>query len=81
MNSTNEAARERRLRRAAARLDLVLEKSRCRTPEAPQWGTYGLVRVEAPGGHWRSRLLVAGDINHGFGLSLDDVEAALAEPA
>ena len=81
MNSTSGAARERRLRRTAARLGLSLTKAHSRNPEAPDYGTYGIVSAEAPGGHWRSRVLVVGDPPHGYGLSLDDVEAELVERA
>jgi hypothetical protein len=64
---------ENRLRRAADRQGFRLEKSRARDPRALTYGTYQLVQVTAPGGHWRSRELVAGDHNTGYGLNLDDV--------
>jgi hypothetical protein len=51
---------------------LLLKKSRCRTPDAMEYGTYMLVdaatNVQVAGGNWR-----------GFGLSFDDVEAWLAQ--
>jgi hypothetical protein len=72
---------ENHVRRAAARQGLVLAKSRTRNPRAYDYGTYGLVCVTAPGGHWRSRWLVAGDQNTDYGLTLDEVEEALAEYA
>jgi hypothetical protein len=73
---------ENRLRRAAARQGLRLQKSRARDPRAVTYGTYSLVKGPAPtsgGSNWRSRELVAGDQNTGYGLSLDDVARALNE--
>ena len=69
---------EIRVRRAAARQGLTVIKSRTRNPIHPDYGTYGLVLVTAPGGP-RSRLHIAGDSQAGFGLSLDDIEEVLAE--
>lgn len=74
MTTDDDAAfkvRENRIRRMAHRQGLILEKTRRRDPRAIDYGTYALVRAEAPGGHWRSRELVAG------GLGLDEVEAIL----
>ena len=65
---------ENRLRRAAARQGLRLEKSHARDPQALTHGTYCL--IEGPprnGDNWRSRLQVAGDPHTGYGLGLDDV--------
>jgi hypothetical protein len=86
-----ERNRERRLRRLAHRKGLHLHRSRTRTPQFPGFGTYGLSRCELYGaactapaadleaGHWRSHVLVAGDREHGHGLSLDDVERHLTD--
>jgi hypothetical protein len=74
-----EKSHENRVRRAAARQGLTLTKSRTRNPRADDYDTYGLVQATAPGGHWRSREVVAGDQNTGYGLSLDEVEQALSE--
>ena len=71
---------EARLRRMAQNLNLRLEKSRARHPESPTRGTYQL--VEGPpsdSANGRSRVLVAGDANMGYGLTLDEVHAFLAE--
>lgn len=75
-----DKVRENRLRRMAQRQGLRLEKSRRRDPRAYDFGTYCL--VEGPPrsrGNWRSRTLVAGDQNTGYGLTLDDVETILNE--
>jgi hypothetical protein len=53
-----------------------LERSRSRDPRAPGFGTYGLIEgppSSAGGDNWRGRVLVAGDQNTGFGLTLEDV--------
>jgi hypothetical protein len=65
--------REQRLRREASRQGLALRKSRCRTPEAMEYGTYMLVDLH-------TNVLVAGGQWRGFGLSLDDVRDYQAEP-
>jgi len=68
-----EKVRENRLRRAAERQGLRLEKSRRRDPNALDYGTYQLI-------HTYTRAVVhdAGrDHQQGFGLSLDDVEEFL----
>jgi len=67
-----EKVRENRLRRAAARQGLRLEKSRRRDPRALDYGTYQLVNPF-------NNTLVAGNLNQGYGLTLDDVERALNE--
>jgi hypothetical protein len=72
-------ALENRLRRASDRQGLRLEKSRARDPRALTYGTYQLVQVTAPGGHWRSRNLTAGDTNTGYGLDLHEVAQFLFE--
>lgn len=64
--------RERPLRRAASRQGLALAKSRSRTPEDPDCGTYCLYDPNA-------RFLIAGSHNTGFGLGLDEIEKALGE--
>lgn len=64
----------------AVRKNLRLEKSRARHPESPTRGTYQL--VEAPpsdSANGRGRVLVAGDANTGYGLTLDEVHAFLLE--
>ncbi|WP_457068086.1 hypothetical protein [Mycobacteroides abscessus] len=64
---TTSRAAEQRVRRAAKRAGLALEKSRTRNPAASDYGTYGLVRVTNS-----SRELVAGDSHTGYGLSLGE---------
>lgn len=65
---------ENRLRRAAERQGLRLEKSRFRDPYALTYGTYALIEGPARAGdNWRSRVQVAGDPNTGYGLNLRDV--------
>jgi hypothetical protein len=73
----NIRSRETRLRRAAQRQGLRLEKSRARDPRSLTYGTYQLVNVENDTGHWRSRQLVAASTSAGYGLSLDDIEREL----
>ena len=70
-------AREARLRRAARRHGLVLERCRIRNPHAPGFGTYALTKVIGIGNN-RRVLLVAGD-DTGYGLTLDAVEDHLTE--
>jgi hypothetical protein len=62
--------RENRLRRMADRQGLRLEKSRRRDPQALTFGTYRLVDLF-------TRALVLGDVNHSYGLDLDEVEKYL----
>ena len=62
------AARENRLRRLAAKRGMALRKSRAR--EGNLIGTYGLVDLDT--NSWA----VHG--GHGYGLDLDEVQAALA---
>ena len=63
--------REARLRRVANRAGLALYKSRCRTPEAAEFGTYMLVDRATNG------LTLGYGWAHGFGVTLDDVEEYL----
>jgi hypothetical protein len=67
-----EKVRENRLRRAAARQGLRLEKSRRRDPRALGYGTYQLVNE-------RTNQVTAGDLTAGYGLTLEDVERALTQ--
>ena len=69
----DDKVRENRLRRAAARQGLQLQKSRRRDPRASDFGMYYVVQVTAPGGHWRSRELLSPE----QGMSLDEVEVFL----
>ena len=69
---THEKVRENRLRRMAARQGLALRKSRRRDPRAVDYGTYWIIDP------YRS-VLVWGNTNTGYGLTLDDVEAWLTK--
>jgi hypothetical protein len=69
---TNDHVRERRLRRAAARLGYALMKSRSRTPESPEYGMYGIIE---PAHNWWIAPV------DGFGFDLDDVEEWLSAAA
>jgi hypothetical protein len=66
--------RETRLRRLAERQGLRLEKSPRRDPRASDFGTYQL--VDAREG-WT--VLTDQHIAHGYGMSLDDIEAWLTQ--
>jgi hypothetical protein len=66
--------REARLRRLAARNDLQLVKSRCRTPEAYEYGGYMLVDPFI-------NAVVFGAYPLAFCLDLNDVEAWLNDVA
>jgi hypothetical protein len=68
---TEEKIRENRLRRMAQRQGLMLSKSRRRDPRATDYGTYML--VDSTNG------MVAYGLQSGYGLDLDEIEAALAE--
>lgn len=72
MDDETDRRRERRLCDRATRMGLALRKSPCRVREACEYGTYGLSDPY-------TNVLVAGDVNSGYGLSLDDVEHALDE--
>jgi hypothetical protein len=63
--------RENRARRAAQRQGLRLEKARSRDPRAVDFGTYHLVNTE-------TNTLECHGLPRGFGLNLDEIEAALA---
>lgn len=67
-----DKVRENRLRRMAERQGLRVEKSRRRDPRATDFGTYHLVDVE-------TNTIVAYGLQSGYGLSLDEIEAALNE--
>jgi hypothetical protein len=68
----NEKIRENRLRRAAERQGLKLEKCRRRDPRSVNFGTYMLTDS-------RTNTLVAWAGEEGYGLDLDEVEKALSE--
>ena len=73
----DEKVRENRLRRAAARQGLRLEKSRRRDERALDYGRYWLVDGPGPnGGGWRSRRMIAGGV---YGCRLDEIEEALQD--
>lgn len=65
-----EKIRENRLRRAASRQGLKLEKSKARDSRANDWSTYQLSSIE--GG-----TLVAYGLQSGYGLNLDEIENIL----
>lgn len=66
----NEKIRENRIRRAAVRQGLRVEKSRVRDPRAIGWGTYQVVTSDT--GKIKKQGLPSG-----YGLTLDEVEAFL----
>jgi len=73
---------EARLRRMAVHQNLRLEKSRARHPESPTRGTYQLIeRPPSRGANESSQVLVAGDANTGYGLTLDEVHSFLVKRA
>jgi hypothetical protein len=63
---------ENKLRRAAVRQGLRLEKSRMRDPRAITFGTYRLIDES-------SNTVAAGDQNGGYGLTLDDIARHLGQ--
>jgi hypothetical protein len=69
---TEEKIRENRLRRMAQRQGLTLQKSRRRDPRAIDYGTYMLIDASTTG-------ITACGLQSGYGLDLDEVEAALTE--
>jgi hypothetical protein len=73
INTDSPKVRENRLRRAADRQGLRLEKSRQRDPRATLYGTYHLVDEGT------NALAVWGS-QGGYGLSLDEIEDALNTP-
>ena len=70
--SPAERTREARLRRAAERQGLILQRSRRRDPRALEYGTYQLVDSST-----NAVVLADWDAQRGFGLDLDDVEKYL----
>ena len=64
---TAEKVRENRMRRRLERRGYRLMKSRRRDPDALEYGTYQVIEI-------RHNSLAFGDTNHGFGMSLEDVE-------
>jgi hypothetical protein len=70
MDAWQDRTRETRLRRAAARQLLRLERSRMRDRRGLAFGTYRLVDAD-------SGQVVASDLRTGYGLSLDEVEEIL----
>lgn len=66
-----EKAREARLRTAARKRGLRLERAHTRTVYHYEFGTYQLVDID-------SGRVVASSLSLGFGLSLDDVSSELA---
>jgi hypothetical protein len=63
---------ENRLRRAAIRQGLKLEKSRARDPRALTFNTYMLIDES-------TNTIAAGDHNSGYGLGLDDIARELGQ--
>lgn len=72
MSDQEHKVAENRLRRAAARQGLRLEKSRARDTRALTYGTYQLTDPNM-------NTLVAGNPSNGYGMTLDQIEAALNE--
>ena len=68
---TREQRREQQLRRRAAQQGLCLRKSIRGDERARHFGTYGL--------YDKKDVMVVGSPETGYGLGLDDVEAALTE--
>lgn len=75
MDPREQKSREVRLRRAARRHGLVLERCRARHAGAPGFGTYALTKTVGTGNTRRVHV-VAGDPD-AYGLTLDDVEQYL----
>ena len=67
---TPELNRERRARREARRQGFLLQKSRCRTPRATEFGGYLIVDPEY-------NAVVAGGNPWAYSMGLDDVEGWL----
>lgn len=67
---TADKVRENRIRRMAQRQGLRLEKSRRRDHRAYDYGTYWLIDID-------TNSVAVGDLQSGYGLSLDEAEAAL----
>ena len=68
--TSDDKVRENRLRRAAERQGLHLERSRRRDPRALGYGTYRLTEA-------RTGRVVASGSEGGYGLTLEEVEAYL----
>lgn len=68
--SDTDKVRENRLRRAAQRQGLALQKSRRRDERALDYGTYMLIDAQ-------TNAVVAFGMQSGYGLNLDEIEAAL----
>lgn len=66
----HDKVREDRLRRAARRQGLILEKSRRRDPRATDFGAFRIVNEQ-------TSAVVASGADGGFGLNLDQVEEHL----
>ena len=73
MADKQERAHEARARRAVRRHGCELEKSRSRNPALPDFGTYWIVNP-------CNNTIVASSWPPEVGLTLDEVEAWLAEP-
>lgn len=71
--TTSTKVRENRLRRAAHRQGLRLEKSRARDPRGITYGTYQLVDP-----HTNTIVYADWAYGRGYGLALDDVEQYLS---
>lgn len=71
MSPPAERTREARLRRAADRQGLILQRSRRRDPRALGYGTYQLIDAST------KAIVLARDTRRGFGADLDDVEKYL----
>ena len=72
MSPPAERTREARLRRAADRQGLILQRSRRRDPRALGYGTYQLIDAAT-----KAIVLERGIPGVGFGADLDDVEKYL----
>lgn len=72
MKTTTVKSRENRLRRMARQRGLEMQKSRTRNPRAVDFETYMLIDPE-------TNFVAALGLRGGYGLSLDEVESALAE--
>jgi hypothetical protein len=73
MSDHGGKARENRLRRAARRQGITLRKSPRRDPRAYDFGGYMLIDPQ-------TNTVVAGEGSFAFSMSIDDVEAWLADP-
>lgn len=71
-SAVEHKVRENRLRRAAERQGLKLEKSRRRDPRAIDFGTYRLVDM-------RTNAVTVHSGPSDYGMSLEDIERALNE--